>query len=133
MHLRNKSESNIASAELLIEESFYASSVHCSYYGAYQFSKTTLNRIGMTYTDLNRETTIAKTKGIGSHDFLISKITQKYKEKTSPLDARDLKNDFKLLKSYRHISDYDNELVDSTKSNEALRISQEIIKRIKKI
>ena len=130
MHLKSKSEFNIASAELLIESTYYAPSVHCSYYGAYQFSKTVLNKLGLTYDNLN---SLAQSNSTvtGSHNILINEISKKYEEKTNKLDARELKNSFKLLKAYRHMSDYDNIAVDSTKSNEALRISKEIIKKIK--
>jgi len=130
VHLKDKSEFNIASAELLIEHSYYAPSIHCSYYGAYQFSKTTLNKIGLTYENLD-SLTQSNSSLMGSHNVLISEISKKYEEKTSRLDGRELKNNFKLLKTYRHMSDYDNILVDSTKSTEALRISKEIIRKIK--
>lgn len=129
MHLRNKSDINIESAELLIENNFYAPSVHCSYYGVYQFSKTTLNRVGVTYENLDSQ--IATTK-MGSHDFLIKKISETYEEKTTREDARNLKKAFKLLKTYRLESDYNNETVDHPKSNKALSISKEIISKIKK-
>lgn len=136
MHLKSKSEFNISAAEVLISEyDNYAPSVHCSYYGCFQYIKHKLNQLGYTYEDVDKVILESKTKPIKetTHNYPIFLIQSKLNEKhnDSGVLARTVKDKIKLLKTFRTLSDYQNEIVDMTKGKAALDLSKEILNIIK--
>lgn len=55
-YLKEKSNFNIDSAKELIDKSLYAPSVHCSYYGSFQYMKYTLKKYkNWTYEYIEEE------------------------------------------------------------------------------
>jgi hypothetical protein len=57
----------MASAELLIEESYYAPSVHCSYYSVFQLMKYRfVSKSGISFEEYNTQ-----SPSIGSHVYLL--------------------------------------------------------------
>lgn len=133
--LREKSNFNLDAAKLLIDEhSCYAPSVHCSYYGVFQYISSTLNRLGETYENISSE--IANSRGtpnqLNSHDYPIKLIITKVTEKSDTFYANDVKNKIKELKTFRKIADYDNVQITIDDSNRALSLGVEIVSLIKK-
>ena len=62
-NMKKKSEENVLSAVLLIDNSLFTSSVHCSYYAGFQFTKYVLaNFCGIDYERQEKE-----SKGKDSH------------------------------------------------------------------
>lgn len=136
MHLKSKSEFNISAAEVLISEyDNYAPSVHCSYYGCFQYIKHKLNQLGHTYEEVDKVIQESKTKPIkeSTHGYPIELIKNLLNAKYNDggILARDVQNKIKLLKAYRTLSDYKNEQVDFKKGTEALKISKDILTIIK--
>ncbi|MFC4723032.1 hypothetical protein ACFO5O_11920 [Geojedonia litorea] len=134
-YLKAKSVFNLDAAEVLIEKhQCYAPSVHCSYFGCFQFIKSKLNEIGITYAKMEQDINLSKQNGgtpLTSHKYPISLMLKRIEEKTDVYYKRELQNKIKTLKVYREESDYFNEEVDYNKSNTALKLSREIIKSIK--
>lgn len=129
-HLKAKSELNFKAAKKLIENELYAPSVHCSYYGAFQFSTSSLaNYMDYSYSDLNYEIRCSKK---GSHDYIIQEVTSSIRHESDIYISRNFSNLFKDLKKFRKHSDYDDVSVDSTKSNKAFEISESLVTIIKK-
>jgi hypothetical protein len=135
VHLKSKSEFNISAAELLIDNDNYAPSVHCSYYGSFQYIKSKLNDIGYTYEEMDKTIGASKISPVklSTHGYPLSLIYNELKTKVSDngILAHKVKSNMSLLKTYRTVSDYHNEIVDYTKSKEALSLSVEIIKIVK--
>lgn len=130
-HLKSKSEFNLEAAKILIDDhSYYAPSVHCSYYGCFQFIKSKLNGIGITYAKMNSD--IASNPKLSSNKYPLDLIVAEIGKKTDVYYQREIKTKIKTLKAYRVISDYHNEIVDHSKSNAALKLSIEIISLIDK-
>ncbi|MBJ2174058.1 hypothetical protein JBL43_07410 [Aureibaculum sp. A20] len=134
-HLKNKSEINLAAAEVLIErDDFFAPSVHCSYYGCLQYIKSKLNQIGISYQQMNSEISASRQVGVrtlNSHAYPIDLICRKIEEKSDLIYKKSVKDKIKTLKTFREISDYQNENINREKSIAALELSKEIIKLIK--
>ena len=130
-HLKSKSEFNLEAAKVLIDEhDNYAPSVHCSYYGCFQYIKSKLNQIGITYEMMDEAIASSRQSGtqtLSSHNYPIKLILDKVEERSDSVFKRNVKNKIKQLKTFREISDYFNEIVDYPKSKEALKLSHEII------
>lgn len=127
----------MSAAKILIDDyDNYASSVHCSYYGCFQYIKHKLNQLGHTYEQIDLAIQQSKdNKGVvlSTHGYplqLIQKeLTAKYKD--SGFLAREIKDKVKLLKAFRTLSDYHNEIVDYDKGKKALTLSNEVLNIIK--
>lgn len=133
--LKTKSELNILAAELLMDpHSYYASSVHCSYYGVFQYISSTLNRIGITYEQVSQDIRDSRRTGVrpkNSHEYPIELIVNEIEKKSDVFIATELNDKITQLKVFRKCSDYLNEHIDDTKGREAQRLSVEIIRLIK--
>ncbi|WP_299576673.1 hypothetical protein [uncultured Sunxiuqinia sp.] len=136
--LLKKSEENIYSANLLIDNERYSSSVHCSYYACYQRLMNLISvEYGYDYEDINKEMreynkALHPTKKIGSHDFLIkNKLNDLVRREK--IDDHRLVNDLMILKTFRHKSDYKNVEISQEESRKALELSKEVIERLIKI
>lgn len=133
--LRNKSDFNFDSASLLIEESFYAPSVHCSYYSVFQLLKVLfINFKSISYENLNHLIISDKRN---THRYIIEEFCL-YLQSYSGCDlnrfeVRNLKNDIQDLKQFRIESDYEDIDINYDKGKKALNLSEAILKRLKKI
>ncbi|WP_161971737.1 HEPN domain-containing protein [Flavobacterium silvisoli] len=132
--LKEKSTFNLEAAKVLIDDyDNYAPSVHCSYYGAFQFISSTLNKLGETYEKVSND--IAASKGtsqpLASHEYPIKLISDKLSQKADVFYANTVKNKIKELKTFRRISDYDNVQITYEEGKKALALSNEIISLIK--
>ena len=133
--LKEKSNFNLDAAKLLIDKySYHAPSVHCSYYGVFQYITTTLNSLGETYDKISSD--IVNSRGtkqpLGSHEYPIKLIVEKVTAKSDTIYGNDVKNKIKDLKTFRRIADYENVEITDTESTKALRLGVEIIALIKK-
>lgn len=133
-HLRSKSEFNLDAAQILIDvHSYYAPSVHCSYFGCFQHIKYKLNRIGITYEKIDGDIAASRHSNattLNSHKYPIKLILDKIEEKAGGSYRKKVSDKINLLKTARVISDYHNEDVGPTEGNAALKLSKEIIKLI---
>lgn len=134
-HLKNKSDFNLQAADYLINvEDCYAPSVHCSYYGCFQYIKFKLNKIGHTYAQIDSD--IQKSKQVpggtvlSSNKYPLDLIVKKLRTQTDIIYSKKVNDKIKKLKTFRVLSDYEDVPVDYQKSTEALRLSKEIIKLI---
>ncbi|NMH24053.1 hypothetical protein [Flavobacterium solisilvae] len=128
LKIRDKSDNNIDAAELLIAKGLHSSSVHCSYYGSFQRIMYSLkNHLGISYSDLDN-----MCKGKDSHIFLIRLCCDEFKKKgKTAREANDLDRDLNDLKILRKKSDYKDEIIVPDDSDEALRISNRVIRLLK--
>lgn len=135
-HLSKKSSSNLLASTMLIANSHFASSVHCSYYAVFQHMTCVLNRkMSLSFEDI-----LKNSKGPGSHDYVINNtisflhqsiietdIVKKEVERTNIQKIRKKIIDLKLM---RVQSDYHNFEIDNDTSDKALSISKEIITKL---
>ena len=122
--LINKSKENQTSAQLLINNNHYASSVHCSYYSSVQIMlHILLNKFNFTPEKLEAE---SKMKFTGSHVFAKNFLLNKMKEKNERFKARDFNNYIGELKNKREKADYQEEIINTELSQEALEQSKKI-------
>jgi len=132
-YLKQKSIFNLEAAKKLIDDDNFAPSVHCSYYGMFQFISSKLNQIGITYEKVSEDLNSLKRQGksYGSHEYNIKLILDQVESKTSDLVyTKNLKDKIGLLKNFRKMSDYLNLEINHEKSTESLRLSNEIISLI---
>lgn len=132
--LKNKSDLNLLAAEILIENSLHAPSVHCSYYSCFQLSKYALKEFaGIDYIqqeeELNRLKQEQSTK-FGSHEYVIFKLGNEI-NRCSKETYRIFSTNFKILKSFRKKSDYLDEMISDEQSKESLRLSTELVQLLK--
>jgi hypothetical protein len=137
-HLSHKYEQNLTSAKLLIDNKFYASSVHCSYYALFQFMLCKISE----YQQMSFEDISLSMKSKDSHNdtkevllAIVRKIIV-----VPGLDARQidvlnyqinrLRRKIDDLKTFRNESDYQNYEISNQKGLNSLTVSQEVIKKI---
>lgn len=129
-YLKQKSTFNIDSAKELIELNYYAPSVHCSYYGSFQFMKYTLKNYNKTtYEEIEQECLKAPN---GTHGYIIGNTLAILKSKIK--DNREfakIKRVIKDLKTFRIKSDYFNEQILSDEATKSLEFSELIIRTVK--
>lgn len=130
-YLKEKSEFNIESAKELIEKSYYASSVHCSYYGCFQYLKHILKNYRNTTYEIIESDCFNYKLG-GTHGYIIDNVLIEFKKKESNVkEYVTLKRLIKDLKKFRTDSDYFNIQVLSSEAEKSLQFSQTIIQTIK--
>ena len=114
------------SAELLIQESHYAPSVHCSYYSVFQLMKCKyVAKLGITSDDYNEQ-----SPSIGSHVFLLNSLSSFI---SGVRETRDFKRKVVDLKTLRKQSDYDDIHIGTEISSDALRKAKDLVTTIKSI
>lgn len=116
--LIKKSDENISSAKLLIENNCYASSVHCSYYSSVQIMiHLLLNKFGYTPEKLEAD---AKSQFKGSHIFARDVIRDKMKDLGIRFKAQEFYREIGELKNKREQADYQEKLIDKDFSESAV-------------
>ena len=134
--LRSKSEENTKSANLAIQGTHYASSIHCSYYACLQLMGH-IQRSDFGMTDAEVENEQDSTQG-SSHILLISKFEEKLflSPKLQNNQRRELTKWFKKLigdlKEKRKKADYKNVKIEKYEAKECLKMSDEIIEFLTK-
>lgn len=130
-NLFQKSKFNIDAAEELINKSLHAPSVHCSYYGCFQFLKYTLkNYKNLTYDYIEEQ---CKIYAGGTHGYIIDCCLSEVRKKASFDTFKEVKRNIKDLKHFRIDSDYYNIEIIIDESEKSLALSKGIIAEIKKI
>lgn len=133
--LKNKSVINLDSAKLLKENSYYAPSVHCSYYSVLQLMKYAVcETIGISYEDQDKEINLLKQQKAaakGTHEYLISKIEDVIREVDKP-NFTAFTRKVKDLKTFRNKSDYDDVSITFDQSRTAFDLATELRDQLKK-
>lgn len=129
-YLEQKSNFNIDSAKELISLSYYAPSVHCSYYGCFQFMKYSLkNYNGTSYQEIEQN---CLSYPRGTHGYIIDNILTILKNKIrDTTEYANIKRKIKDLKAFRVKSDYLNLQILNDDASKSLDFSESIIKTIK--
>jgi uncharacterized protein (UPF0332 family) len=122
--LRQKSDFNIDAATLLIKESYYAPSVHCSYYSCFQLLKFSIKEFfGIEYATLTADIT---NSGQHTHQYVINYVSKELVSLVGAEESRQFKRKIKDLKQFREESDYENIEVNIDQGNIALTKANEI-------
>ena len=128
--IKEKSGFNVDSAKELIKLNYFAPSVHCSYYGSFQYMKYALRKCkNTTYEEIELNSLNYKS---GSHGYVIDNILIELRDKIK--DTRDfvyIKRIIKDLKTFRTNSDYFNIQILFDDAEKSLKFSEEIINTIK--
>jgi len=121
-----KSKNNIKGAELLIRNSLYSSSVHCSYYSNVQLM------LHVLFTDFNKseneiesESKQSSIDEKGYHNWLKNTITRELITRDFMI-VRDFNNLFGQLKALRVKGDYKNIIISKNKAVDAVGFSKNI-------
>lgn len=124
---KKKSEENLSAANLLIESNMYTSSVHCSYYAGFQFSKYVLaNCCKIEYDKQDKE-----SKGADSHFYVYTKTGESLDKKDEHLSFLDYNNKFSKLKKLRKQADYSDMIIKENEARKAYQCANEIISILK--
>ena len=118
-----KSEKNLEGSKLLIKNSFYSSSVHCSYYSNIQFIlHILLKDVYKTTDELDRKSKLGSNDKKGFHNWIKSEIIRElfYRDYMS---IRNFNNYFGQLKKLRINADYLNELINKETAEKGLNLS----------
>lgn len=121
---------NIDSAQELIKMNYYAPSVHCSYYGCFQFMKYTLKNYNQTtYKYIEQECLNSPS---GTHGYIINNTLSILKSKIKDnREFANVKRKIKDLKTFRIKSDYFNEQILIDDAAKSLEFSEIIIRTVK--
>jgi uncharacterized protein (UPF0332 family) len=122
-YLKAKSEFNKSAAELLYDNNLYAPSVHCAYYSCLQLIKFLVKDfMNIDYPDQKIESDQLKQN---SHEYVIRKLLNEV-HGLSRFDYIDLRRNIYDLKSFREISDYENQIVDIDLSKKSINKANDI-------
>ena len=99
--MKTKAINNIQSAQILINQKQYTSSVHCSYYAVLQYMKYMLAN---TNKNPNTLATQDSQKGDSSHEYILTEIRNRINAK--PQIVRTFTNTVRHLKNERIEADY---------------------------
>jgi hypothetical protein len=128
-NLKQKSAFNYIAAELLIKESLYAPSVHCSYYACFQLLKHIINDFfGVDYASQAQQ---ISSSGLQTHQYVVNFITKELKQLAGIEESRKFKRTINDLKQFRVESDYQDIEVGSVKGIEAFSKAKEIMTYLK--
>lgn len=127
-----RSLSNFESAELLIIDKKYPSSIHCVYYSTYQIMLHITKYILGTEWNSFQERVYAsslndKKNKEETHNLTISFIKENI-EGTNDVFARIFASKIGILKRYRHTADYKEDIIDPKTAQITLKLSQELNK-----
>ena len=118
-NLKFKSNENLAVAQMLVEKGYYNSSIHCSYYGCFQFMKSILcNRLSISYE------TQDSNKNSSTHEYIFGRLINKIKNVNN---ERRFKVAFNSLKDKRKKADYSNELISEDEGLTAIEEAKRVI------
>lgn len=122
-YLKAKSEFNESAADLLFDNHLYAPSVHCAYYSCLQLLKFLIKDfLNIDYPDQKKECDFLKQN---SHEYVIKKVLNEI-HTLSTFDYIDLRRNIYDLKSFREISDYENQIVDIDLSKKSIDKARDI-------
>lgn len=139
MYIKTKSEFNIEASEQLIVKGLFAPSVHCSYYGCFQFMKYKLKDCcGMTYDSIDNHVISSKKTNspISEHMHvrrcIINQLQAQKRIKQAHLikDNREFENMIKDIYKFRLESDYKDSEIDMSTADTALKYSKDVIRYI---
>lgn len=122
--MKNKANSSLIAAQILINNGQYNSSIHCSYYAVFQYMKHILantEKNAIPYEIQNEPRT-------ESHDYIIDEI--KYRINSSN-KGRDFAQQVRVLKSYRTTADYHLETLTRDDSLEQKQSAENLISKLK--
>ena len=120
--IREKSNFNFDAAALLLKNSLYAPSVHCSYYSCFQLLKYLINTSFKISYDEQKKQAIKGRKTTHRYviDFVINELKQEKYSKRVLFFRREIIE----LKKLRVKSDYLDEEVDKEKAQNALNLAE---------
>lgn len=103
MILKQKSKFNSAASDLLIKETYYAPSVHCSYYAAFQLLKVAISSFtGITYDEIDKK---VASVNFGEHAYIRREILNII-HNCDNLEYKKIERLIKDLYQFRIDSDY---------------------------
>ena len=133
MHLKEKSRNNIECALFLVQEQFFCSSVHCSYYSCIQYIKhLLLNKFDLTEDDienLRKGKEGDEIKRVGLHDALHRYM----RSKINPESKKIFDREFYALKKARVDAGYLNISIGEKTAKEAARRAEGFLELLKKV
>ena len=125
-YLKQKSDFNLATAQILIQNNLYSPSIHCAYYSCLQLLKYILkNFIGIEYAVQERAANSGSSGG--SHNYVINEVFNQIRVHDR-LGYGDLKRKVGQLKRLRTQSDYLNVQVTYSESTKALEYAYSVRK-----
>lgn len=122
--MKNKANSNLEAAQILINNGQYNSSIHCSYYAVFQYMKYILahtERDAISYEIQNEPRP-------ESHDYIIDEIKYRINQLNK---GRDFAQQVRVLKSYRTTADYHLESFSQDDSLEQKQSAENLIMKLK--
>lgn len=118
----NKSNENLEIAQTLINKRLYNASVHCTYYGCFQYIKYVLNiKNILPYEDQNKNRP-------DSHIYLMQSM---YNKINSDRIVRAIRTNYESLRDKRKIADYEIDFIGEDDGLIAMDEANRVISNIK--
>ncbi len=125
MKRKKKAEENIKAAKTLIEATYYAPSVHVSYYGSFLLLKYICNKfLSLPYSE-QEDPHKAKTSHIDVYNCIYTNLRDKNK--------KEFRNKFNFIKRNRILADYECNPISETIAKETLQESEKLNEILEKI
>lgn len=119
----NKSKENLEIAQTLINKRLYNASVHCTYYGCFQYIKYVLNMKNiLLYDEQNKNRP-------DSHIHLMQSM---YNKINSDKIERAIRTNYESLRDKRKIADYEIDFIGEDDGLRAMEEANRVISNIKR-
>ena len=124
--MKTKANDNLKSAQMLINNKQYTTSVHCSYYAAFQYMKYMLANTDRNPISLQVQNAY---DGVSSHEFILKEIKNRLKKTLK--EERNFEDDVRYLKKERVDADYSNRVFTDIESLDDKEKAEGIISKLK--
>lgn len=125
--MRKKAEENLSAAKLLIDNNMFSSSVHCSYYAGFQFSKHILANC----CDIDYDKQENESKGRDSHYYVTTCVENDLLKRTWKIALADYNKYYSKLKRLRKKADYLQDLISPEEAINAYVCADKMITLLK--
>lgn len=127
--LKTKSDENYRSSQILLNQSFFSSSVHCSYYSCVQIMKHILLQIdNKTENDIYEE---QRANDNNLHEYLINYFVNKLRDNNLYSTYRNSIGRLTELKLLRNKADYKEIVISESEAIRANTLSSQILSDLK--
>lgn len=125
--MKKKANDNLTSAQMLINNKQFTTSVHCSYYAVFQYMKYMLANTERSPINLIEQD--SNSRSIDSHEHILREVKERLN--TTPKNTRNFVDLVRVLKKKRIEADYTTKNINEDESLDCIEQANGAISKLK--